>query len=59
MKSKSKELDVDFIGGQTPLTKEEEMAISQYIKSQKLLKAKEAQINILYEGDILELLNVE
>jgi hypothetical protein len=40
MKSKSKELDVDFIGGQGPLTKTEEKAISEYIKKQKLLKAK-------------------
>lgn len=40
MKNKSKELDVDFIGGQGPLTKEEEQAISEYIKTQKLLKAK-------------------
>ena len=34
-KSKSKELDVDFIGGQGPLTKEEEAAISKYIKEYK------------------------
>jgi hypothetical protein len=40
MKSKLKELDVDFIGGQGPLTKTEEKAISEYIKKQKLLKAK-------------------
>jgi hypothetical protein len=40
MKSKSKELDVDFIGGQVPLTKSEEQAISEFIKAQKLLKAK-------------------
>jgi hypothetical protein len=40
MKSKSKELDVDFIGGQGPLTKAEEKAISEYIKNQKSLKAK-------------------
>ncbi len=32
MKSKAKELDVDFIGGQGPLTKAEELAISEYIK---------------------------
>ena len=37
---KSKELDVDFIGGQGPLTKSEEQAISEFIKAQKLLKAK-------------------
>jgi hypothetical protein len=40
MKSKLKELDVDFIGGQGPLTKTEELAISEYIKKQKLLKSK-------------------
>lgn len=39
MKSKSKELDVDFIGGQGPLTKEEERKISEYLKSQKLLRS--------------------
>ena len=36
----SKELDVDFIGGQGPLTKSEEKAISEFIKSRKLLQAK-------------------
>jgi hypothetical protein len=40
MKAKSKELDVDFIGGQGPLTKEEERQISEYLKSQKLLRSK-------------------
>ena len=35
MKSKNIELDVDFIGGQGPLTKAEEIAISNYIKAQK------------------------
>ena len=35
MKSKNIELDVDFIGGQGPLTKVEEIAISNYIKAQK------------------------
>ena len=35
MKSKLKELDVDFIGGQGPLTKEEELAISEFIKNSK------------------------
>jgi len=33
-----KELDVDFIGGQGPMTKEEEKAISDYFKSQKQKK---------------------
>lgn len=40
MKHKSKELDVDFIGGQGPLTKDEEHAISEFIKAQKLLRVK-------------------
>ncbi len=36
MKSKIKELDVDFIGGQKkPLTKEEEKAISDFIRADK------------------------
>jgi hypothetical protein len=38
MKTKSKELDVDFIGGQDqPLTKEEQSAISAFIKQLKEL----------------------
>ena len=40
MKHKLKELDVDFIGGEIPMTKEEEKAISEFIKAQKLLRAK-------------------
>ena len=40
MKSKAKELEVDLIGGQGPLTKAEEQTISEYIKRQKALKAK-------------------
>ena len=40
MKHKSKELDVDFIGGENPMTKEEEKAISEFIKIQKLLRTK-------------------
>ena len=39
-KNKSTELDVDFIGGQGPLTKSEEKAISEFIKAQKLLRIK-------------------
>jgi len=35
MKQIKNELDVDFIGGQGPLTKEEEIAISEYIRSKK------------------------
>ncbi len=40
MKNKTVELDVDFIGGQGELTKEEEKQISEFIQSQKLLRAK-------------------
>ena len=40
MKRKAAELDVDFIGGQDTMTKEEELAISEFIKAQKLLRAK-------------------
>ena len=35
MKNKQKELDVDFIGGQEPMTKEEELAISEFIHAGK------------------------
>jgi hypothetical protein len=36
MKNKHKELDVDFIGGQQrPITKEEELAISAFIRASK------------------------
>ena len=40
MKTKTKELDVDFIGMQgSALTKEEEKAISDYIRSHKAKKS--------------------
>ncbi len=42
MKTKKIELDVDFIGGQTSLTKEEEKTISEYIKKSKSNKTKKA-----------------
>lgn len=35
MKKKLIELDVDFIGGQDSLTKEEELAISEFIRKDK------------------------
>ncbi len=35
-----KELDVDFIGGQEPLTKEEEKRLSEYFKRNIRRKAK-------------------
>ena len=40
MKIKKIELDVDFIGGQGPLTKEEDLAISNFIRAQKASKRK-------------------
>ena len=40
MKSYGKELDVDFIGGMRPLIKEDEKAISEFIKANKLKRAK-------------------
>jgi hypothetical protein len=35
MKNKLKELEVDFIGGQAPMSKEEELAISEFIRANK------------------------
>ncbi len=40
MKAKKTELDVDFIGGQEPLTAEEEKALSDFFKSSKLTSIK-------------------
>ena len=40
MKSKSIELDVDFIGGERLLTKEDEIAFSEFLKNEKLVQAK-------------------
>lgn len=40
MKTKKVELEVDFIGGQTSLTKEEEKTISEFIKKNKSKKVK-------------------
>lgn len=42
MKQHKNELDVDFIGGAAPLTKEEEKAISQFIKAAKEREQKQA-----------------
>jgi hypothetical protein len=36
MKTRKTELDVDFIGGQEPMTIAEEKALSEYFKKQKL-----------------------
>lgn len=42
MKQHKNELDVDFIGGTGPLTKEEEKAISEFIKASKQRQQKQA-----------------
>ncbi len=46
MKRKLIELDVDFIGGQDPMTKEEEKAISEFIKARKLLNTNNQILSI-------------
>jgi len=46
MKTKKIELDVDFIGGQTSLTREEERTISEFIKKNKSKKAKDVDEKI-------------
>lgn len=40
MKTKKIELDVDFIGGQEPLTKEEEKALSEFFSKRRLTAKK-------------------
>jgi hypothetical protein len=42
MKQHKNELGVDFIGGTTPLTKEEEKTITEFIKASKDRQQKEA-----------------
>ena len=42
MKNKKIELDVDFIGGQGPLTPEEEKAISAFIRQNRQLELKKS-----------------
>lgn len=39
MKRRNKELDVDYIGGMGPLTKEDEKAISDFIQARKKKQA--------------------
>ena len=46
MKTKKKELDVDYIGEQRDLTKEEEKAISDFIKQDKAKKIKRSSSKI-------------
>ena len=41
MKKKQEELDVDFIGGVRPLTKEDEQAISKYLKDKAKRRKKQ------------------
>ena len=43
MKTKKVELDVDFIGGQTSLTKEEEKVISDFIKKNNQKRPRDHQ----------------
>jgi hypothetical protein len=47
MKKKKEELDVDFIGGQEKLTKEEELALSNYFakKNEERIKLLTNAIN--------------
>jgi hypothetical protein len=40
MKRDKTELDVDYIGGHSPLTNEEARAISEYLKARKAKKAR-------------------
>ena len=44
MKQKENELDVDFIGGEGPLTKEEEKLLNDYLRRQKVNKSKPSKI---------------
>ena len=39
MKKEKKELDIDFIGGEGPLTAEEEKALSAYFQQKRLVKS--------------------
>ncbi len=41
MRNNKNELDVDFIGGSGPLTKDEEKAISEFIKASKERREKQ------------------
>jgi len=38
MKTRRKELDVDFVGSQEPLTSSEEKALSEFFKKKKEIK---------------------
>jgi len=45
MKRKTIELDVDFIGGENPMTKDEEEAVNEFIRTQKILRANKLSRN--------------
>ena len=42
MKTRKKELDVDFIGRQEPLTSSEEKALSEFFKRKREIKKQES-----------------
>jgi len=42
MKTRRKELDVDFVGSQEPLTSSEEKALSEFFKKKKELQKKKS-----------------
>lgn len=44
-KSKQTELDVDFIGGQEPLTKKEQLEISKFFANQKTKRTSSKSIS--------------
>jgi hypothetical protein len=44
MKTKRIDLDIDFIGGQGSLTKEEELSLSDYFKQKKLVSKRSVQV---------------
>ncbi|MBP7262151.1 MAG: hypothetical protein KBB37_12780 [Bacteroidia bacterium] len=46
MKKKNTELDVDFIGGQTGLTPQEEKALSEYFAKKKQVAQKRAKTRV-------------
>ena len=46
MKTRTTELDVDFIGGEEPLTKAQEQALSEYFKKGKLTTFKKISKDI-------------
>ncbi len=46
MRNKDKHLNIDFIGWKDPITKEEELLVSAFIKKQKLLKLSKSKKKI-------------